>query len=79
MNNNSRCSRRSCARFSELQRASYAYWVESMARDMDKAANDDFEEKLVRELEKFQESVFGIAASSSELTESDSSAPLTWV
>jgi hypothetical protein len=50
-----------------------------MARDMDKAANDDFEEKLVRELEKFQESVFGIAASSSELTESDSSAPLTWV
>lgn len=49
-----------------------AYWVESMARDMDKAANDDFEDKLVKELEKFQESVFGIA-------EESSSSSLTWV
>jgi hypothetical protein len=46
---------------------------------MDKAATDDFEEKMLRELEKFQESVFGIATSSSELTDDDSSAPLTWV
>ena len=43
-----------------------------MARDMDKAASDDFEDKILKELEKFQESVFGIASD-------DSSAPLTWV
>lgn len=38
-----------------------AYWVESMARDMDKAYSEDYEEKLLAELEKFQEHVFGIA------------------
>jgi hypothetical protein len=44
-----------------------------MARDMDKAASDDFEEKLVRELEKFQEHVFGIAGEDSDGNS------LTWV
>lgn len=57
----------------EIQRASYAYWVEAMARDMDKAASDDFEEKLVRELEKFQEHVFGVVGEDSEGNS------LTWV
>lgn len=44
-----------------------------MARDMDKAYSDDYEEKLLAELERFKENVFGIAG---EGYESDS---LTWV
>jgi hypothetical protein len=43
-----------------------------MARDMDKAASDDYEEKLLAELEKFKERVFGIGGD-------DDSDALTWV
>ena len=42
-------------------------------RDTDKAASEDYEEKLLAEIEKFQESVFGIAGEDYE------GKSLTWI
>lgn len=48
-----------------------AYWVESMGRDVDGAAQADYEEKLMAELESFKNQVFSIGNSESK--------SLTWI
>ena len=48
-----------------------SYWVESMGRDVDKAASDDYNDKLMAELESFKDNVFNIG-------EAPKSA-LTWI
>lgn len=52
-----------------LYRITVAYWVESMGRDADNAAQADYKEKLMTELETFSNQVFSISEESrSELT-----------